>query len=236
MVAKKLRICYNLLGFERFLNTEENMDNFMEKLTHKFTPSEVIRANSQAEAAEMESKKEQIRMFENQMEKVDNAISDIRELNLKNIEAVQDIQNMAKTSSERIEASVGRMESETVSMIKETSDISIAGINKTVDESLARIEKIKADTDSTDAINAGIAAVIEKMEKSQRELEDRLHADHVKVYRNVQASLIEELDKRTTDIKRGIVSKGLVVTLLVVTLLVAGADLAVNVLKILGIL
>lgn len=212
------------------------MDNFMEKITHKFSAADMIKANQQAEAAALDGAKEQIRLFETQMEQVDSAISEIRELNLKNIESAQDVRALAKTSSEKIGEVVGRMETETVSKIRETSDMSIAGINRTVDESLAKIEKIKEASDSTEAINAGLDAQMEKLISMNRELEEYMHADHVKIYRNVQASFSEELTKQLEDVKKMSQKKGALFTVSVISMIISIANLVVLILHILGII
>lgn len=211
------------------------MDNFMESITHKFSATDMIRANAQAEALDLDSKKEQIQRFEAQMTKVDNALSDMREVNLKNIEAAQDVQNMAQASSEKIDAAVNRMEMQTVSKIKETSDISIAGITKTVDESLAKIEKIKESTDIGETLNDSIASVAEKLENIKKELEEYAHADHVKIYRNVQAAVTEELGKQTEELQSSMKKKGALLPLIIVTLAFSVLNLATMVCLILGI-
>ena len=216
--------------------TEDIMDNFMEKLTHKFSATDLIKANSQADAAELESKKEQLMRFESQMEKVDNALSDIRELNLRNVESAQEVQNLAKASSEKITQTVGTLESESVSRIKETSDLSIAGINKTVDESIAKIEQIRGAAENTEALNESLNALSDKLVKMRGEMEEYLHTDHVKIYRNVQVSMNEEFEKRTAEIIAATKKKGAIVPLEVIILLLVAADLAINVLKLLGIL
>lgn len=197
------------------------MDNFMEKLTHKFSATDMIKANSQADAAELENKRQQLMMFESQMEKVDGAISDIRELNLKNMESAKEIQDLAKTSSDNI---------------SKAADASIAGINKTVDESLAKIEKIKESKDSVEAINSGMDALSDKLVKVRGELEDYLHADHVKIYRNVQSAFNEELEKRTAEIISETKKIKKIYPVIVLTMLIALADLAIKVLQMLGIL
>lgn len=211
------------------------MDNFMENITHKFSANDMILANAQAEAMDLDSKKEQIQRFEAQLTKVDNALSDMREVNLKNIEAAQDVQNMAQASSEKIDAAVERMETQTVTKIKETSDISIAGITKTVDESLAKIEKIKESSDMTETINDSIASVSQKLDTIKKELEEYAHADHVKIYRNVQAAVTEELGKQTEELQGSMKKKGAIFPLVIVTLVVSILNLATMVCLILGL-
>ena len=183
------------------------MDNFMEKLTHKFSATDMIKANSQAEALELEAKKEQLELFANQMDKVDIALSDMRELNLinlesaqKNLASAQEVQELTKTSKEELTSAVDTIQKESVSMLRETSDISIAGINRAIDESLAKINEIKEANVNNEELTATINSVADKVGGIQGEMTEFMHADHVKIYRNVQAAMVEELAKQNADL------------------------------------
>lgn len=156
-----------------------NMDNFMDEIVQKFTPQDMIRANAAAEAAEIDSLEKQLILFKDQMAKYDDCLQEMRQLNLKNIESAQDVQQMADKAGEKLGQAA-----------EEVQAASVSSINKTLDESLAKIAEIKETANNTEEINAII-----------KNLEEFLHTDNVKVYRNVQASMVEELDKRTDDIK-----------------------------------
>ena len=62
------------------------MDNFMEKIAQKLNSQDMIRANSAADAAELDNVKNQITLFKEQMEKYDDCLQEMRKLNLRNIE------------------------------------------------------------------------------------------------------------------------------------------------------
>ena len=85
----------------------------------------------------------------------------------------------------------GEVEAASVSKIKETSDLSMAGIQKAIDESLAKIAEIKEHADNTQQIAEMVNELQDKTENVIKNLEDFLHTDNVKVYRNVQASMVE---------------------------------------------
>ena len=215
------------------------MDNFMERITHKFTPADLILANSQADAAELDSRREQLVLFENQMEKVDSALTDMREVNLKNIESAEKVQDLAKASTEGIHktvdeslAGIDRTVDESIARIDRTVDESMARIDKTVDESLAKIAEIQTATDSVEAVKE-LAARIDNIRK---EMEDYMHTEHVKIYRNVQASMLEEFEKRTEEIIKATKKKGLLIVLMVITMVSALGGLALSLLSMLGIL
>ena len=172
------------------------MDNFMDKIAQKLNSQELIRANAAADAAELESLEKQLAIFKEQMDKYDDCIQEMRKLNLKNIESAQGVQNLADTANEKLGQTVGEVEAESVSRIKQTSEVSIAGINQALSESLAKIAEIKENSDNLEQITENMSGLQTKLEELFRNLEDFLHTDNVKVYRNVQASVVEELEKQ----------------------------------------
>lgn len=128
------------------------MDNFMDEIVQKFTPQEMIRANAAADAAEIESLEKQLTLFKEQMEKYDDCLQEMRQVNLKNIETAQDVQQLADKMGQHLGKTAGEVEAASVSKIKETSDLSMAGIQKAIDESLAKIAEIKEHADNTQQV------------------------------------------------------------------------------------
>lgn len=172
------------------------MDSFMENITHKVSATDIIKANGQADAMELESKRETILMFESQMKRVDSVLSDMKEVN----------------------------------------DLSIEGINRTVDESLQKIEQIKEASDQSEIITSGMDSLSEKLAIMKKELEEYLHADHVRIYRNVQAAFNEELTRQLDEVKKVARKRGPVLPLVIVTMVSSLAGTALMVLHILGII
>ena len=211
------------------------MDNFMERITNRFSANDIIKANLQADAEELDGARQQLVLFEDQMEKVDNALSDMRQINLKNIETAQDISNMTKESTERISKAFEDVQNESISRIKETSDMSTAGIARTVEASLAKISEIQSE-DVEKSVKEGISEIIVKLNEMRTQMEESSHIDHVKIYRNVQASFVDELSKQAAEIKEETHKKGAIIPLLVITMISSFGTLAVLVLHILGIL
>ena len=177
------------------------MDNFMDKISKKLNSQEIIRANAAADAAALESMEKQLALFKDQMEKYDDCLQEMRKLNLKNIESAQGVQELADEASQKLGKTVGEVEAASVSRIKETSDVSIAGINQTLNESLAKIAEIKENSDNLEQITENMTGLQTRLEELFKSMEDFLHTDNVKVYRNVQASMIEELGKQTAELK-----------------------------------
>lgn len=229
------------------------MDNFLDKITQKLNAQDMIRANSAADAAELENLETQMAVFKEQMEKYDDCLQEMRRLNLKNIESAQGVQAMADQASEKIEKTVGAVETASVSRIQQTSDMSIAGIqqtsdasiagiNQTVAESLAKIAEIKdnSDKDKLEKMAEIMAELQVKMDESFKKLEDFLHTDNVKVYRNVQAAMIEELEKQTNDLKeeqdRTAKSSRIILPFTIITMILSLANIGILVAYILKLI
>ena len=215
------------------------MDNFMDKVAQKLGAQEMIRANAAAEAAELENMEKQLTVFKEQMEKYDDCLQEMRKLNLKNIESAQGVQSLAEKAGEKLDQAVGEVEAASVSRIKETSDISIAGINQTLSESLAKIAEIKESSDNLEQITEKMSGLQEKQQELFQNLEDFLHTDNVKVYRNVQAAMIEELEKQTAELKEGqekaTSSSKVLLPFMIVTMIVSVANLVIMIARALNL-
>ena len=83
------------------------MDNFMDKLAQRFNAQEMIKANSQAEAKELERLRQQTEMY-------DGYLKEMRSLNLKNVEVAEQITQMAgqiqKLTDQAVEKIAGMQE------------------------------------------------------------------------------------------------------------------------------
>lgn len=125
------------------------MDMFMDKLTHKLTAQEMIKANAAADAAELTQLREQTATYEALFEKM-----------------------------------------------KQSSDKNAAEIENLVASAMAKIEEIKAGTKDTEDLKL-ILDELKKLQSEQYEqLTDHVHKENVKVYRNVQAVVVDEAAKQ----------------------------------------
>lgn len=215
------------------------MDNFMDKVAEKLNSQEIIRANAAADAAALENLEKQLALFKDQMGKYDDCLQEMRKLNLKNIESAQGVQELAVKANEKLGKSLGEVEAASVSRIKETSDLSIAGINQTLNESLAKIAEIKENADSLERITEDMSGLQTKIEERFRNMEDFLHIDNIKVYRNVQAAMMEELEKQATVLKEEqdklAKSNKVILPFVIVSMMMTIANLAVTIARILGL-
>lgn len=156
------------------------MDNFMDKLAQKLSAQEVIKANSQAEAAEMKKLQLQVAEYE-------KILQEMRKLNYKNTEI-----------SEKIDVQVG----ENALRVKELQEEEIkllTTLRDLTDEQIRLREEELANSESDDTLEE-IKQVVVKTEDLLKHTEDHIHKENVKVYRNVQAVVVDELNKQTSEL------------------------------------
>lgn len=219
------------------------MDNYMEKITHKFSSSDMIKANLQADADMIDSQREQLQLFTEQMGRVDTAISEVREVNLKNIESASEVSNLARESVHKVGEAVKNVEAESVNRIRETADKSKAdmnsaveqtttAINKAVNEGLAKIAEVQNGNGAIEGMSEKVSALSTELE----DIKEFIHAEDVKIYRNVQASFVEELSKQIDDVKNQIKKVNSQKGLIIFGLILVGIDLFINIIKLLGLI
>lgn len=131
------------------------MDSFMDKIAQKFGTTDVIKANSEAEARELQAAKEKLAEYE-------KILSEMRRLNLKCVETSEMTNQLLSSSIEKLE------------------EYKAQGAGKDYSEDFARV---------LTALEGNDAAI-----KAQ---EDFIHKENVRVYRNVQASIVDELKQQT---------------------------------------
>ncbi|NLL78745.1 MAG: hypothetical protein GX234_02865 [Clostridiales bacterium] len=162
------------------------MDNFMDKLAQKLNAQEVIKANAQAEAAEM-------RRLQVQLEAYDKCLSEIRELNQKNGElAVQtkEIVDKTRSQAERSEELTMRA-GELVAQAQKLMDEGISKIADMPDEDKEERERLLEE------IRMALEENQKKLSEMFAESDEFVHKENVKVYRNVQAVIVDELKAQT---------------------------------------
>jgi len=131
------------------------MDTFMEKVAGKLGGGDVIKANSEAEARQLEAYKARV-------EELEKAVSDMRKLSLKCVETNEQTGQLVQGAIEKIE------------------EVQAGGSSVSADEIKTLLTDLKADMDS-----------------SFKHSEEENHKENVRVYRNVQATVIEELKQQS---------------------------------------
>lgn len=158
------------------------MDNFMDKLAQKFNAQEIIKANSQAEAAEMKKLQLQVAEYE-------KILQEMRKLNYKNSELSEKIDGLVSENANKIQ---GLQEEETrlLSVLRNLTDEQ----KRIREEELARKEAER--TEETKRVEEQKQQLVE-LEECFKQSNDFVHKENVKVYRNVQAVVVDELKNQT---------------------------------------
>mgnify|MGYP000339653615 CR=1 FL=1 len=149
------------------------MDTFMDKLAQKLNAQEMIKANSAADAEEMDQLKSQLREY-------DECLAQMQQVN-KELKAIN--QEMEKLMSETIAPEVTKL-SEKLQQ-ENTEKLEALGQQYT-----AKLEELQQSTEVLDELQKHVD---EKLSTT----EENVHKECVKVYRNVQAVVVEENEKQT---------------------------------------
>jgi len=151
------------------------MDNFMDKLALKFNAQEMIKANSQAEAAEMKKLQLQVAEYE-------KILQEMRKLNYKNTELADKIDTLIGENAGRLQG-LQEDESKLLTSLQGLTDEQ----TRNHEAQLALHEEKKQDEETA----------AQRQEALFAHTEEHVHKENVKVYRNVQAVLVEETKKQT---------------------------------------
>lgn len=200
------------------------MDNFMDKLAQRLTAQEMIKANSAADAAELERLQKQLAQY-------DACLQEMRKLSLKNVEATDKIGLLLDESIHKIQAIEENKEDTSAygELLTEQKEI-LQGALEEQKEALAALETLVKESDETMR-----AAFEELLEKTT----DFVHKENVKVYRNVQAVVVDENKKQTEALelsqKKAAGKNKATLTFAILTFVAVLADAAVNLLIHFGI-
>ena len=182
------------------------MDTFIDKIAQKRNAQEMIRANMTAEAAKMEQ-------MENQMKEYDAIMQEIRQVNLKTATNVADLQEALKECVSRLEAMqtqeplkecISRLEAmQAQDALKECiSRLEAMQAQDPLKECISRLEAMQAQEESGTLSSQELAQINELLEEKFKQSDDFQHRENVKVYRNVQAAVAEELSKQTEELRK----------------------------------
>ena len=159
------------------------MDNFMDKLAQKFNAQEIIKANSQAEAEEMKKLQMQVAEYE-------RILQEIRRLNYKNTELSEQLSSMICDNTDKIQA-MKEDEQKFMAVLRDITDEQTR--NREADMERRELERIEKEKGTASEMEMLTTLLQEKFQQA----DDFVHKENVKVYRNVQAAMTEELRKYT---------------------------------------
>ena len=192
----------------------------MDKLAQKLNAQEMIKANSAADAEEMDQLKNQLREYDECLAQMQQANKELRAVN----HAMETLmsETIAPKLSEESVAAIRKMRQENTEKLQELQQ-----------EYTTKLEEIRQNTEELEELRKHLD---EKLDGS----DENVHKECVKVYRNVQAAVVEENEKQTEAIA-GKIKESLngklngVLGVSIAALLVAAADIVLHVLSILHI-
>ena len=154
------------------------MDTFMDKLAQKLNAQEMIKANSAADAEEMDQLKSQLREY-------DECLAQMQQVN-KELKAI----NQEKLMSETIAPEVTKLSEEGVAALQKLQQENTEKLEALEQQYTAKLEELQQSTEVLDELQKHVD---EKLSTT----EENVHKECVKVYRNVQAVVVEENEKQT---------------------------------------
>lgn len=199
------------------------MDTFMDKLAQKLNAQEMIKANSAADAEEMDQLKSQLREY-------DECLAQMQQVN-KELKAIN--HEMEKLMSETIAPEVKKLSEEGVASLQKLQQENADKLAELGQQYTAKLEELQQSTEALDELQMHID---EKLSTT----EENVHKECVKVYRNVQAAVVEENEKQNEiiaeKVKAGLGGKlNGVLGVSIAALVAAIADIVLHVLSILHI-
>lgn len=163
------------------------MDNFMDKLAQKFSAQEMIKANSQAEAEEMKRLQLQVSEYE-------KILQEMRKLNYKNTELSEKLDLMIGDNAGKIQ-SMKEDEQKLLAALRDLTDEQTR--NREAELERKAEERLEQEREDTAQKQADISAITDILEDKFQRSDDFVHKENVKVYRNVQAVVVDELKRYT---------------------------------------
>lgn len=174
------------------------MDNFIDRLAQKFIAGEVIKANSVAEEKELRRLREQVAEYE-------KCLQEMRKIQMTNTQTAQNLHDMMVESTE----SFRKLTAESVTKIADIqleSDVQKAEAKKTVETAVATMEQMEQKALKMQETATELTAALEKNQQEVAEwfkqADEFLHKENVKVYRNVQAVIVDEVGNKAEAIMK----------------------------------
>lgn len=168
--------------------TVEEMDNFMDKLAQKFSAQEMIRANSQAEAEEMKRLQLQVSEYE-------KILQEMRKLNYRNTELTEKLDLMIGENADKIQG-MKEDEQRLIAALRDLTDEQTR--NREAELERKEEERIEQERTAEEQKQTDLSAITDLLENKFQKSDDFVHKENVKVYRNVQAVVVDEI-KRSTE-------------------------------------
>ena len=178
------------------------MDMFMDKLAQKLNAQEIIKANTTADTEELNRLKNQVAQYNECLDKLRKLIDESTE--------------EMKGASQESAAGIGRLLEESLAKIREirqeSTDAADDKVNGLADSVNTHFDSLNGQLDAVnlnlDNVTNAVSEIRDQMASAQENkkddgleerfasVEENVHKECVKVYRNVQAVVVEESGKQ----------------------------------------
>ncbi|MEZ3446706.1 MAG: hypothetical protein K1W30_16560 [Lachnospiraceae bacterium] len=157
----------------------------MDKLAQKFSAQEMIKANSQAEAEEMKRLQLQVSEYE-------KILQEMRKLNYRNTELTEKLDLMIGDNADKIQG-MKEDEQRLIAALRDLTDEQTR--NREAELERKAEERIEQERAEESQKQTDLAAITDLLENKFQKSDDFVHKENVKVYRNVQAVVVDELKR-----------------------------------------
>jgi len=185
------------------------MDTFIDKLAHKLTAQEMIKANSAADAAELQRTKSQLAKYE-------ELLRELKEVGRLNAESAKQVRDLA---------------AESVARVEDTQRVTTL-----IDETLVKIQQIQSTQMDMEAIGAKLEELkplFEQLSEHVHKENVKVYRNVQAVVEEETAKVTEQVDKRIGSVSGRVTA---VLTISIVALLASVAGLVFQILVYLNIL
>ncbi len=209
------------------------MDSFVDKLAHRLTAQEMIKANSAAETEEMNKLKSQVDRYHECLKQMEQLT--------KEMAAIEQRVNGALDNpvAEKLQALVDaggvqmkQMSENSMAQVKQVAETGVVRMQELAEQSLAKLESYQQEVLSSEMVKEVVDTRLDKTDEN-------LHKECVKVYRNIQAVIAEENGKTAETMQGGMHTlngrlNG-VLSVAIMALIMSSAGVILQVLSLLGV-
>lgn len=157
----------------------------MDKLAQKFSAQEMIKANSQAEAEEMKRLQLQVSEYE-------KILQEMRKLNYRNTEITERLDLMIGDNADKIQG-MKEDEQRLIAALRDLTDEQTR--NREAELERKEEERIERERAAENQKQTDLSAITDLLENKFQKSDDFVHKENVKVYRNVQAVVVDEIKR-----------------------------------------
>lgn len=170
------------------------MDNFMDKIAQKLSSQEIIKANAQAEAVQMKQLQQQFAVY-------DECIKEMRTLNNKNTELADRIKVLIEEYHAKMQEAQESTEQEETAVQEAIAVQEVIAVQEMIaQQEQARQQLIEEIRQAMEEVRQTIEENSGKVDGLSEKTEEFVHKENVKVYRNVQAVVTEEIKNQSDEL------------------------------------